>query len=141
MNNYKFEEIDLGLTESFNVIVTQEMHDHFTQTTGDINPMHLDKDYAQQRGFEGVLVYGMLTASFYSTLVGVYLPGKYCLFQEANVKFNKPVYVGDMLMVEGKVIEKDETFRRIVVKAFIKNQENRKVSMAKLTVGLLNTEE
>lgn len=141
MNNYKFKDIYLGLTENFNVIVTQEMHDNFTKTTGDINPMHIDEKYAKEKGFNGPLIYGMLTASFYSTLVGVYLPGKYCLFQEASVKFNKPVYVGDMLIIEGKVVEKDEKFRRVVIKAFIRNQENRKVSMAKLTVGLLDVEE
>lgn len=89
-------------------------------------------------GYNDKLVYGMLTASFYSKLVGVYLPGEYCLFHECDVQWPKPVYIGDVLTVVGKVIEKNEQFRRIKIKAFIKNQNGDKVSRAVLTVGVLN---
>lgn len=138
MNEYKFEDIKLNMTEEFQIRITEKMQEDFRNISGDINPMHFDEDFAKEKGFDKKLVFGMLTASFFSTLVGVYLPGKNCLFQECkDIKFHKPVFVGDELFIKGEVIEIDERFRRITIKAVIRNQENIKVCSAKLVVGVL----
>ena len=99
--------------------------------------MHTDADYAKENGFKDALVYGLLTTSFYSTLAGVYLPGKHCLLQEVSAQFAKPVFVGDALTVSGKVAEVQETFRRIVIKARIVNQDGVTVNRATITAGVL----
>ncbi len=75
MNHYTISELTIGLTESFTVEVTEEMQDKFTEISEDINPMHIDEDYAKKHGCKGRLVYGMLTSSFYSRLACVYLLG------------------------------------------------------------------
>lgn len=136
MNEYKFDSIVVNQRAEFKVTITSAMLDMFKEITGDLNPMHLDDLYAKKQGYESRLVYGMLTASFYSTLVGVYLPGKYCIFQECNTSFNKPVYANDMLCISGVVTEIHEVLRRITIKATIKNQKNEKVSKATLVVGM-----
>ena len=137
MNEFTFDSLDVGQKECFKVNVTKEMQDSFAKITGDINPMHIDVEYARENGFADTLVYGMLTASFYSTLVGVYLPGKYCLFHECNTLFNRPVYVNDELTITGTVIEKTSVpINRITIKAIVKNQKNETVSRAKLVVGV-----
>lgn len=135
MNHYTLCEIKVGMKESFSVTVTSKMQDAFTELTGDVNPMHMTDEYASNNGFDSRLVYGMLTASFYSTLVGVYLPGEHCLFHEVKTTFNSPVYVGDTLTIEGEVKEIDERFGRIQIKAAVRNQDGKKVSKAVLTVG------
>jgi 3-hydroxybutyryl-CoA dehydratase len=112
------------------------MLDMFREITGDENPMHTDDTYAKKQGYESRIAYGMLTASFYSTLVGVYLPGKYCIFQECKISFNKPVYVNDILHISGEITEIHEVLKRITIKAAIKNQRNEKVSKATLIVGI-----
>ena len=99
--------------------------------------MHTSPDWAKENGFNDSLVYGLLTTSFYSTLAGVYLPGKYCLLQEVSAKFTKPVFVGDELTVSGEVMEVQETFRRIIIKARIVNQNGETVNRAKITAGVL----
>ena len=77
----------------------------------------------------------MLTASFYSTIAGVYLPGKYSLIHSLeDLSFKKPVYVGDELTVTGKVIDKNDELRLIVLKVSIKNQNKDLVSKAKMKV-------
>lgn len=136
MNHYTFDEIEIGMTESFTTTVTKEKHEAFTSMSGDINPMHMSDEYSKENGYDNRLVYGMLTASFYSTLVGVYLPGEYCIFHEIDSKFNAPVYIGDNLTVVGKVIDKHDVFRRVKIKAHILNDKGKKVSMATLTVGV-----
>ena len=139
MNNYELKDIKIGMQEEFEVKITQKMQDDFKNNIGDINPMHSDKEFAKTKGFDDVLVFGMLTASFFSTLVGVYLPGKNCLFQECkDIRFHSPVFVGDTLKISGEVIEIDERFGRITVKATIRNQENKKVCAGKLIAGVMS---
>ena len=138
MNEYQLEDITLGMTEKFTVTVTEKMQNDFQKNTGDINPMHDNDSFAQEKGYPQKLVFGMLTASFFSTLVGVYLPGKNCLFQECkNLLFHAPVFIGDELTIQGEVIEIDERFRRITIKATIHNQNAQKVCSAKLITGIL----
>lgn len=136
MNNYSYEEIEEGHRESFTVTVTEEMMSAFCTITGDINPLHCDDAYAALQGHPGRVVYGMLTASLLSTLAGVYLPGEKSLIHEVKIKFSKPVYIGDILTVEGVVEEKHDIYSLIVIKATIRNRDNEKVCRATMQVGL-----
>ena len=138
MNKYKLEDIQLGLKEEFKVLITEQMQNSFREISGDINPMHSSKEFAEEKGFKDILVFGMLTASFFSKLVGVYLPGENCLFQECkNIRFHKPVFVGDELNVIGEVTEIDDRFRRITIKGTIRNQNGDKVCSATLIAGVV----
>lgn len=141
MNAFTFPDIHMGMVASFPVKITQEMQNMFLHISGDVNPLHKDVQWSKNHGYPQPLVYGMLTASFYSTLIGVYLPGKYALFQECSIAFVQPVYVNDELMVRGTVTEINETFKRITVKAEIL-RDGKKVSRAKLYAGFVqnNTE-
>ena len=136
MNDYTYEEIEIGHKESFTVTVTKEMMESFCAMTGDVNPLHNDEEYAIANGYSGRVVYGMLTGSLLSTLAGVYLPGKRSLIQEVKIKFAKPVYIGDTLTIEGTVEEKHDAFSLIVLKAVIRNEAGDKVCRATMRVGV-----
>ena len=138
MNEYRYEDIEIGHKESFTVTVTEEMMSAFRTITGDINPLHNDEDYAKQQGHSGRVVYGMLTGSLLSTLAGVYLPGKRSLIHEVKLKFAKPVYIGDTLTVEGVVEEKNDTYSLLMLKVTIKNQDGEKVCRARMQIGVDN---
>ena len=103
MNRYQFEDIYVGLKEEFQVTITADMLKQFCQMTGDVNPLHTDETFAKEKGYESNVAYGMLTASFLSTLAGVYLPGERSLIHSVESKFTKPVYVGDTLTISGQV--------------------------------------
>lgn len=137
MNTYSYEDISVGMKESFTVVVTEKMQEDFGGITGDVNPLHLSEDFAKAKGYEGRVVYGMLTSSFYSTLAGVYLPGERSLVHSLEAKYLKPVYIGDELTIEGKVDEKNDTYQLIRIKAIIRNQKGEKVSKAVIQVGLI----
>ena len=91
----------------------------FRTVTGDVNPLHTDDAFARSHGYPRHVAYGLLTASFLSTLTGVYLPGERCLIQSVEVKFPKPVFVGDELLVAGTVAELHESVQQIVLKVEI----------------------
>ena len=138
MNDYKFYDIKVGLEASFEATIDESKMDKFLEISNDVNPLHIDNEYAQEKGFLNRVVYGLLSASFYSTLVGVYLPGKFCLLQGIDIQFSKPVYIDDTLKISGKVSYINEAYKRIEIKAFITNQDNKKVSKAVVRVGLMD---
>lgn len=138
MNEYTIEEIQVGMSASFKKLITKEMEDSFRVITGDENPLHKEDDFALEisgGNFKGHAAFGMLTASFYSTVAGMYLPGKYSLIHSFDeISFMKPVFVGDELTVNAEVIDKDEALKMIRLKIIIKNQDKKKVSRAKMKV-------
>lgn len=136
MNEYTYDEIEIGHKEIFEVTITEEMLEAFKQITGDINPLHNDEEYAKEKGNPGRVVYGMLTASFLSTLAGVYLPGKRSLIHEVKQKFVKPVYIGDTLTIEGVVDDKHDAFNLLDIKFNIRNQDGVKVCRGTMSVGV-----
>lgn len=137
MNHYSYEEIVEGQKECFTVTVTDKMLDSFEMITGDHNPLHRNSEYAQQKGYKEKVAYGMLTASFLSTLAGELLPGERSLIHKVEVEFPRPVYVGDVLQVEGIVKEKNDLFRTLELKVTVKNQDGIKVLRGKMRVQVL----
>ena len=135
MNNYTFDELTVGMTESFKVSITEAMLDAFKGITGDVNPLHNDEEFAKAKGHPGRVAYGMLTASFLSTLAGVYIPGERSLIQQVETKFAKPVYIGDELTVTGEIVELVESVQRLELKVTITNQDGKKVLRG--TMGIL----
>ncbi len=138
MNSYKLSDIKVGLTESFSQTITEAALDKFREISGDINPLHTDTEFAKAHGFDSKVVFGMLTTSLYSTLVGVYLPGEHCLLQQVSVKFKKPVFVNDTLTVIGTVSEVNDTFRRVIIKAKTVNQHGITVNSATIVTGIID---
>jgi acyl dehydratase len=75
------------------VKVTEAMLNAFKDLSGDEDPLHVDAAFARAREFKDRLAYGiMLTASFFSTLVGIYLPGERALLQAVDASFGGPVF-------------------------------------------------
>lgn len=136
MNHYTLAQMTPGLSESFTVTVTAEMMAAFESITGDCSPIHVDADYAAQRGYPGRVVYGMLGASFFSTLAGVYLPGEHCLLHGVECKFAKPVFIGDTLTVTGTVVSVSEAVSEAEIKAVITNQDGKRVTRGVIRAGL-----
>lgn len=138
MNEYMLSEIDIGMEASFTKTVTVEMENSFREISGDDNPLHKDDEFARgisNGKFKSHAAFGMLTASLYSTMAGMYLPGKYSLIHSFDeLSFMNPVFVGDELEVNGKVIDKNEDLRLIFLKVVIKNQDKKVVSRAKMKV-------
>lgn len=138
MNSYKFSDIQIGLGESFEINIDEAKMDKFLSISNDNNPLHTDREYAKNKGFKGRVVYGLLTSSFYSTLVGVYLPGEYCILHGIDIQFSKPVYVDDCLRVSGKVAYINEAYKQVEIKAQIINQHNEKISKSTIKVGIID---
>lgn len=137
MNTYIFSDIQEGMTESFQKEITMEMESVFRMISGDENPLHKDDDFAKQIGYKEHVSFGLLTASLYSTMAGMYLPGKYSLIHSLEIKFLKPVFSDDVLTVSGTVVGKQEDMKLLRLKVKIVNQDGICVSKADMKVLVL----
>ena len=61
----------------------------------------------------------MLLASFFSRIIGMYIPGKTALYLTQSLKFSSPCYIGDTILVIGKVIDKSVSTKIITLKTKI----------------------
>ena len=141
MNEFIFSDIEVGMSASFKKKVTPEMENVFREISGDQNPLHQDDEFAKEVSngkYSSHVCFGMLTASLYSTLAGVYIPGKYSLIHSFDeLSFIKPVFIGDDLCVGGVVSDMDAGLHLIKVKAQIRNQNKELVSRAKMKILVL----
>lgn len=141
MNEFLFDDILIGFKQHFSKRIDTVMETAFCQLSGDENPLHKDDEFAKSVSngrFMKHITYGMLTASLYSTLAGVYIPGKYSLIHSIDkLSFFNPVYTGDCLTVYGEVIDKNDALKLLFVKAKILNQDKKKVSSAEIKVYVL----
>ena len=137
MNRFIYEDLFVGQAAEFSRKITIDMMDSFCKISGDVNPLHKEEDFAKGKGYPGRVVYGMLTSSMYSCLGGVYIPGENCLLQSVHADFLAPVFIGDTLTCTGKIVEKNDSVRQVVIKAIIRNQDGKKVSRAKIEAGVL----
>tara|TARA_B000000460_G_scaffold211201_1_gene159088 strand:- start:499 stop:924 length:426 start_codon:yes stop_codon:yes gene_type:complete len=121
---YTFDEIEMGLTKQFQIIITESMIDDFAKISGDYNPLHMDEKFAQSRDFKNRVCHGMLLGSLFSRLIGMYVPGKYGLYFSQTLNFVNPTIVDDTVTVTGKVISKSESAKIIELKTTIKNSSH-----------------
>ena len=115
----KLKDIKIGQKKSFEVVVTESMVDDFAKLSGDNNPLHMDENYAKSNNFGGRVCHGMLLASFFSRLAGMYIPGKNALYFSQSLKFQYPCFVNDRIEIHGEVIDKSLATKIITLKTTI----------------------
>tara|TARA_B110001454_G_C12465353_1_gene328012 strand:- start:187 stop:609 length:423 start_codon:yes stop_codon:yes gene_type:complete len=119
--NYSFNEIKIGLEHHFEISINEKLEEDFAQISGDFNPLHMDEQYAKKTKFGKRVCHGMLLGSFFSRLIGMYLPGKNALYFSQNLNFIEPCFIGDVVIVKGKITDKSEATKMIKIETTIKN--------------------
>ncbi len=95
IHGYYFEDLSVGMTASYAKTITETDIVLFAGISGDVNPVHLNEEFAIETMFEGRIAHGMLTASFISTVLGTKLPGPGCIYLRQDLRFLAPVRPGD----------------------------------------------
>lgn len=113
-DSYKIEEITPGMSASMSHVVTDGDVRKFAEVSGDYNPVHLDEDYAKDSRFGRRIAHGLFSASFFSGLFGTKLPGRGCVYAVQNLKFRRPVYIGDTVVATVTVLTVDAIKKRVL---------------------------
>jgi len=115
LHGYYLEDLEVGMTAVHTKTVTEADVVLFAGISGDINPVHLDSDFAKDTMFKGRIAHGMLTASFISTVLGTKLPGPGCIYISQNLKFRAPVRIGDAVRTRVVVTSVDMERGRVAL--------------------------
>ena len=134
-----FDAIQIGETHSLVKIITESDVRKFVEMTGDDNPLHVNRTYAETTAFKDIVVHGMLGASFISTVIGTKLPGAGSLWVSQNLEFLLPVRLGDELTISCTVLKKNERERLLDLDTRIVNQNSQVVLSGQGKVKLLTT--
>ncbi len=116
LHGYYLEDITVGMNAVYTRILTEELVKLFADVSGDTNPLHLNETFASQTRFKKRIVHGMLTTSLWSTLVGTRLPGPGSAYVSQELKFIKPVHIGDTVTAKVMVTDIDHEKQRIYLK-------------------------
>lgn len=98
-------KLEVGKMSSFTKTISETDVYMFAGISGDLNPMHIDDEYAKKTPFRNRIVHGCLVNGLISTVIGMKLPGPGTIYMSQNSSFIKPVYINDTITAKVKVIE------------------------------------
>jgi 3-hydroxybutyryl-CoA dehydratase len=133
-SEYSFDEIEIGMQKNFQVNISENMLNEFGRNTGDYNPLHMNEEYASSTSFKKRVCSGMFLSSFFSRLVGMYLPGKHALHISQSLNFVNPCFIGETITVGGKVIGKSVATKIIKLETTITNESGKRIIDGKAQV-------
>ena len=141
-NNYPelrraYEDIMIGETASRSRMITEKDIIAFAELIDDSNPVHLDAEYAKTTMFGERIAHGMHSASFFTTLIATRLPGIEGVYVSQEIKFIRPVRIGDTVTAQAAVIEKNDAKRRITLKTTVTNQHGELIIDGKGVVAVM----
>ncbi|HQT63975.1 MAG: enoyl-CoA hydratase [Acidocella sp. 20-57-95] len=134
IENRVFDDIAIGDSASLTRRVTLQDIELFSIISGDINPAHLDAEYAATDMFHHIIAQGVLTAGLISAVLGTKLPGPGTIYLGQDLQFRAPVSPGDTITATVTVTERNPEKHRLSLDCHCFNQDNIEVLRGKATV-------
>jgi phosphate acetyltransferase len=123
IENRLFDEIKVGDSAKLARTLTEQDIMLFAVMSGDINPAHVDPEYAMSSRFREVIGHGMWSGALISTVLGTDFPGPGTIYLSQNLRFRRPVKVGDTITITVTAKEKDAEKGKVVLDTECMNQD------------------
>ncbi|HVW28538.1 MAG TPA: MaoC/PaaZ C-terminal domain-containing protein [Polyangiaceae bacterium] len=131
----RWQELEIGVERQQAYEISESVLDAFIETFGDRSAVHVDGSVARARGFADRVAHGSILNGFLSHFVGMVLPGHTALLLSVDLRFSLPCYVGDRLFLHGKVAQKSESQRVVVLLlAFVRERDGAEVASGRAQV-------
>ena len=127
-------QISIGDSASFTKTITEGDIMLYAGISGDFNPAHMDAESAKKGMFGQRIAHGMLSAGFISNVLGNQLPGPGTIYMGQELRFVKPVFIGDTVTATVTVKEKIEEKNRLKLDTVVTNQRGEAVITGTATV-------
>ena len=126
LTNHVYDALEVGQTASAARTLTQQDIDLFAVVSGDINPAHMDPEYAATDFFHRIIAHGMWGGGLISAMLGTRLPGPGTIYVSQSLRFRAPVAIGDTITTTVSVREK-RAGHRVVLDCRCVNQDGTRV--------------
>ena len=100
---YHIDQLQPGMSACTSKTVTEADIILFAGISTDVNPAHLDEEYAKGTQFGGRIAHGMLSAGYISAVLGTKLPGPGAVYMSQTLRFLAPVRIGDTVSTFARV--------------------------------------
>ena len=127
---------NLGDEHKFERYISADDVKRFAEVVGDLNPIHLDVEFAERSFFKKRIVHGAFLAGLISKVLGMDFPGQGTVYISQNSTFKRPVYVDTTVLVEVKVTQVLADERRLVLDTNIFNSDGKVCLTGSATVWL-----
>ncbi len=134
IENKTFDEISVGDHAELTRTLSAQDIDLFAAMSGDVNPAHVDPDYAKDDVFHKVIAHGMWGGALISTVLGTELPGPGTIYLNQSLSFRKPVGVGETVTVRVSVRERDPETARLILDCTCINGDGKPVIIGEAEV-------
>jgi len=134
LENVTFDEINISDKCHYKKKMTEKDLVLFSATSGDVNPVHLDKEFAANSVFKERIAHGMWSASLVSATLATVMPGPGTIYLSQTIEFHRPVKLEDELEVTLIVKSKDDTKKTVTFKCEVKNQQGKSVASGESVV-------
>ena len=114
IENKTFDEIKVGESAELTRKLKTEDIELFAVMSGDVNPAHVDEEYARSDMFHEVIAHGMWGGALISAVLGSELPGPGTIYLNQNLSFRRPVGLGDTVTIRVTVASKDAETKRLM---------------------------
>lgn len=122
IENRTYSEIEVGQTARLQRTLRREDIDLFAAMSGDVNPSHVDSEYARSSQFHEVVAHGMWGGSLISAVLGTQFPGPGTIYVGQSLQFHRPVVVGDTIDVAVTAMRKFDHNHHVVFDCVCVNQ-------------------
>ena len=103
---------------------------------GDLNPIHLDIEFAEKSFFKKRIVHGAFLAGLISKVLWMDFPGQGTIYISQNSVFKRPIYVDALVLVDIKITQVLAEKRRLVLDTNILNANGEVCLAGSATVWL-----
>lgn len=124
VSNYPYEALTIGQTATYSKQIEEHDVQLFAAVSGDVNPVHLDAEFAATTQFGERIAHGMLSGAVISAALAMEMPGPGTIYLGQSLKFRRPVTLGDTITVTLTVSEKNDKRRFVTLDCSVKNQED-----------------
>ena len=131
------DDFEPGQRASLRKTFTEEDVQRFIAITGDVNPLHVDEEFASRTRFGRRVLHGMLTASLFSTMVGMFIPGTGAIYRSQTLTFLRPVRVGETVTAHFVIRAVDHAKHRLTIDSWIENAAGERAVEGTCEAGLL----
>jgi phosphate acetyltransferase len=127
IENRTYDEIQVGDSATLTRTLRPEDIQLFAIMSGDVNPAHVDPEYAHSSMFQEVIAHGMWGGALISTVLGTEFPGPGTIYIGQTLRFSRPVKVGDTITVKVTCKQKFDHNKHMIFECLCTNQDGLKV--------------
>lgn len=127
IENRTFDEIAIGDSAEMTQTLKPQDIDLFAIVSGDVNPAHVDEEYARTGMFHEVIAHGMWGGALISAVLGTKLPGPGTIYLNQSLSFRHPVTLGETITARVTVRERDEVKKRLIFDCLCLNAKGKTV--------------